>query len=214
MMLQYTTKESKYSYLMLSCFLIPIVIEMPSLLTLWLKEYPPYTVEFCRMVIISTIFDQATIGLTSANQAVGQIRNYSLLISTMWLLVLPLAWLCMHLGMSASAGMQVYLLVAILCGAIRIPFLVRTAGLDAKDYLCRVAVRSLVPVCGCVGVSLLMSLVCCGQYRFLLTEGVGVGTSVVLIYMFSLTPTERQWVLGRLSTLRKSLCSISLHRST
>jgi len=31
-MLQYATKESKYSYLMLSCILIPIVIEMPAIL--------------------------------------------------------------------------------------------------------------------------------------------------------------------------------------
>ena len=213
-MLHYATLESKYSFLALATLLLPVLVELPLVLHAWLGDYPSYAPEMCSYIIVIVLLDQLTIGLTSANQAVGQIRNYSLLVSTVRLSVLPLAWLCMHCGMSAGAGMLVYLLVEIVCGIIRVPFLVHTAGLDAADYLRRVVACSALPVCGCLGVSLLVAHTCGGQYRFLLTEVVGASASVALIYMFSLTPAERQWVLGRLLTLRKSLCSISLHRST
>ena len=198
MMLQYTTKESKYSYLMLSCFLIPIVIEMPSLLTLWLKEYPPYTVEFCRMVIISTIFDQATIGLTSANQAKGNIRNYSLITGTIRLITIPSAWICLNLHLGILWFIGSYLFFEVICGLSRIPLIKYTAGLDVTNYCKEVFLRPLWPIAGNILVCLAICHIIDATWRFMITEMVGILVAMVLTYFLSLDRSERSWVLHQI----------------
>ncbi len=199
-MLKLTTLESKYSYIILSTLLIPLIVELPSVLTFWLKDYPAYSVEFCALIMVSIIFDQTTIGLTSANQAIGNIRNYSLLISTVRLLILPGAWLCLHCGMPVYSVMVVYLGIEVLCGLIRIPFLKYTAGLDVADYCKNVYVKTLLPVLGNVLVSILMSRLFENSWRFMLTEVVGIIVSMMLVYVYSLSAKEKQWIKSRISS--------------
>ncbi|MBQ2012602.1 MAG: hypothetical protein II206_07410, partial [Bacteroidaceae bacterium] len=81
-MLHLSMIESKYAFLTMGLILIPVIVEMPEILIFWLGNVPEFATLFCRFVLIAYIMDQLTIGLTSANQAIGKIRNYSLLIST------------------------------------------------------------------------------------------------------------------------------------
>lgn len=199
-MLRLTTMESKFSYLILSTLLIPLIVELPSVLTFWLKDYPAYSVQFCSLIMVSIIFDQTTIGLTSANQAIGNIRNYSLLISTIRLLILPSAWLCLYYGLPVYSVMVVYLCVEVLCGLTRIPFLKHTAGLIVADYCKDVYIKTAPPVLGNILISIVISLCLDFSWRFLLTEFVGIITSILLIYSFSLSINEKQWIKSRIHT--------------
>lgn len=193
-MLKYATKESKYSLLILSCVMIPVIIEMPGILTVWLKEYPTYTVEFCRMLIIATVIDQATIGLTSANQAGGNIRNYSLITSTIRLTTLPLAWLCFYEGLGIIWFIGCYIVIDMLCGLSRIPLIKYTAGLDVAYYCRDVFLRPLCPIVGNIIVSIGMTQLIDGSWRFIITECVGILVTAMLIYVSSLDASEKRWV--------------------
>ena len=81
-MLHLATLSSKYSFLLLSIVAIPLTFEMPAVLQLWLDEVPDKTVLLCRFILMTALVDQLTLGLGTANQAIGHIRNYSLLINT------------------------------------------------------------------------------------------------------------------------------------
>lgn len=197
-MLYFATIESKYSLLVLATLLIPVVVELPDILTFWLKEYPPYTLEFSRIIIISIILDQITIGLTSANQAIGKIRNYSLITSTIRLLTLPVAWISLRCGYNATSVMVVYLAFDILCGASRVPFLKYTAGLHIGRYLKEVALQSIIPIAGCTAICIGMVYTISLPFRFVITELIGITVSVVLIYIFTLSHNEKQWVNNKL----------------
>jgi len=201
-MLQYATKESKYSYLMLSCILIPIVIEMPAILTAWLKEYPPYTIEFCRMVVIATIFDQATIGLTSANQAEGNIRNYSLITSTIRLIIIPSTWMCLYFGFNITSVICCYLLFELICGLSRIPLIHHTAGLNIVNYCKEVFVKPLFPIIGNIFACVLVIHLMDGALRFFVTESVGILTTGMLTYCFALDQEEKSWISHHITIWR------------
>ncbi len=204
-MLKLTTLESKYSYLILSTLLIPMIVELPSVLTCWLQDYPDHSVQFCALIMASVIFDQTTVGLTSANQAIGNIRNYSLLISTIRLLILPGAWLCLYLGMPVYSVMVVYLCFEVLCGIVRIPFLKCTAGLDVVNYCKNVYVKTAPAVGGNVLVSVLLSRMFEHPWRFVATEIVGCLSSIVLIYLFSLSAEEKQWIKSRICSIKSKV---------
>lgn len=197
-MLKYATLESRYSFLVLSTVLIPVMVEMQGVLNFWLGKCPPYSAEFCTLLLASVIFDQSTIGLTSANQAIGRIRNYSLLISTIRLTILPFAWLCVKSDLSVSSVMWVYLAVEALCGAIRVPFLKYTAGLNVTDYCRKVYLDSLVPIACNVAICYTVTNLSDFKGRFLLTELSGLLLTLFAIYKFTLDNDERTWIDGML----------------
>ena len=197
-MLFLSTKESKYSVLVLSLLLIPLIVEMPYVLDFWLGNVPRYATMFCRMILIEFIIDQFTIGLSSANQAVGKIRNYSLLTSTIRLMTLPLAWLCLRLGYAPVYAMWAYIAVDVIIGIVRIPFLHTTAGLKIKNYCSEVVLRSMPAIVGILLVSLLCTLLPTFFLRFILTELVSVLLGLFLIYALSLSRNEQEWLLNKI----------------
>lgn len=193
-MLMLSTKESKYSFLILVLVLTPLVFEMPMVLSFWLEQVPKHAVMFCRFVLIAYIWDQTTIGLTTANQAIGRIRNYSLLTSTTRLLTLPIAWACLKAGMPPVSVMITYLTIDILIGMMRIPFLKYTGGLKVWPYVKDVYVRCLVPTAAVLAASWGMTHVAAFPFRFVLTELVAVGVGVAFACLVALDRTEREWV--------------------
>lgn len=197
-MLLLSTKESKYSFLVLSVLLIPLIFEMPAVLSFWLNDVPRHAVMFCQFILISYIWDQTTIGLTSANQAIGRIRNYSLLTSTTRLMVLPLAWYCLKQGMDVSAVMVAYLAVDVIIGMMRIPFLKVTGGLCVQAYIKDVYLRCSLPALGVMGLSWMMVSLVNVPFRFVMTEALCVALGVVLIYLVALTKEERAWVTKKI----------------
>lgn len=91
--------SSKFSVLALSLFAVPLIIEMPDVLKIWLKEnIPPYTMELSRYILLLAITYQYSVGIMSAIQAVGNIRNYQITMSCIVLLNLPLAYFIIKFG--------------------------------------------------------------------------------------------------------------------
>ena len=193
-MLLLSTKESKYSYIILLLLLVPLVFEMPSVLSFWLDKVPEHAVMFCRYTLIAYLWDQTTIGLTSANQAIGNIRNYSLLTSTTRLLTLPLAWFFLRHGFHVSSVMIAYLGVEVLIGMMRLPLLKKTGGLCVKNYCMDVYVRCAVPTVGVVFTAWFISKNFLFSYRFVVTELFSFVLGFALIYFAALTDSERKWI--------------------
>lgn len=144
--LNLSEKASKYAVLLFSLVAIPLIAEMEVVLRIWLGEYPAYTVEFCRFILIACIFDQMTMGLTLANQATGKIKYYSLIINSVKLLTLPAAWLCLYWGMNAMTAMWCYLFFEVLCAGIRLPYIKIVQGLSISHYVRNVILPVLIPI--------------------------------------------------------------------
>lgn len=68
-MLRIAEKECKYVVAMMATLFIPLIVELDSLLSIWLKDVPEYAAFFCRCLLACFLIDQCTYGLNSANQA-------------------------------------------------------------------------------------------------------------------------------------------------
>lgn len=146
-MLDLSCKASKYSTLLIAAAVVPIFFYMETLLEFWLrKDIPDGAAFFCRMVVLASLADACTIGLGTANQAIGNIRNYSLAVNTLKVLTVPLAWLCLKAGLSGFWLAFCYVGMELTCAIVRIPFLKATAGLDAAHYVRDVLCRLVIPI--------------------------------------------------------------------
>lgn len=77
--IQYAMKGSKFSYILLSFFAIPFIVEMPTMLSLWLKNVPEWAVLFCCLQLVRSLIEQLTVGLLSMIRAHGDIKGLSLM---------------------------------------------------------------------------------------------------------------------------------------
>ena len=137
-------RESKYSTLLMSLVVVPLIIEMPSVLDFWLEEVPEGAVMFCRFVLFTFLCDQMTYGLHTLNQALGRIRLYTLWAYTPKLLTLPLIWCVLRWGGGVQMAMGLYLLLELLVSLFRLPYLKYTAGVGILHFLTQVILPLLL----------------------------------------------------------------------
>lgn len=191
-MLFYAEIESKYSFLLLSMLVVPCIIEMPFLLRLWLGNVPDYAIMMCRIILMASLVDQITIGLGSANQAIGKIRNYSLVINSLKLLTLPAAFICIKLHYPLTIVMANYVCAELLCAIVRLPFVSKTAGFPMKYFIRRVFLKVALPFSVfCLTSIAISALLDSSIYRVFITFIFPNILYVLIIYFFSLTDEEK-----------------------
>lgn len=92
---------AKLSYCLFSIFSIPVIIEMPYLLGIWLKDVPEMAVLFARLTLVRLAVTQLSITLSTAIEADGKIKGMSLWTSFAYFAVLPVSLVLFHLGLQS-----------------------------------------------------------------------------------------------------------------
>lgn len=143
-MIRFSMTGSKISFFLLIIFYIPVLLEMPYILSVWLKIIPPYTIIFCILILIRNLIEQFYMTLTSSIRAVGKILVYEiftsiLLIAPFLVSYLLFSWHYPPYFMYVS----VIFFTAILC-AVVIYFAHLYCSLSIKQYLINVVFRCTI----------------------------------------------------------------------
>ena len=204
-MLALAETTSKFAYLLMAIAVIPIVFEMDTILGIWLGNVPEQATMLCQMMLLTSLADQSTIGLGIANQAIGQIRNYSLCINTIKVITLPIIFLCLWLGYSILVTMWCYFSIELLCALCRLVFLKYTAHLSVRHFSTSVFLRVIPPtlflIAGCWIVTTYVDL----PYRFLFTITLSVGLCLPIIWFVTLNSSERSVIIKILKKQNKHI---------
>lgn len=191
-------KESKYSTMLLIITLVPLMLEMPSVLQVWLKEVPPYCTLFCNAVLLSFICDQMTAGLNTINQAIGKIKVYTLVMYTPKLAYLIIIAILFIKGGTIAEAMAIYIAIELLVALSRIPYIHLTTGMNIKSYITYVLMPLLplvVLACTSSGLCILLLHV---KYRFLITGMVSMFVSTIASWYCVLDSSERAYFTDKI----------------
>ena len=126
---------SKFSYMLLLTLSMPVIIEAPYILNLWLKEVPEYTVIFLRLVMISALIESFSGPLIASMHASGKVRDYQIVVGGLSLLTLPFAYIVLKVYPEPYWAMVVGIVMAILCLFARLYMLRRSIGLPVFLFL-------------------------------------------------------------------------------
>lgn len=190
-MLTLAERSCKYAYILLSMIAFPLIAEMPSILQFWLGNVPEQAVMFCQFVLLASVIDQLTIGLGTANQAIGNIRNYSIVVNSIKIVTLPCAWACLHYGLPVASVMYCYLGFETLCMLARLPFLKITAQLSIRHFVKTVFVPLVIPTSLLVLTCYAMTHYMDFNYRFILTIFTSAIIYIISIGLLGLSSDER-----------------------
>lgn len=197
-MLSLSLKACKYCYLLLAIFAIPVIFEIDEILLAWLGKIPESASLFCQIFLISAVVDQITTGMNVANQALGKIRNYTLLIYTTKLFTIPAVWLALNQGYSLVVVMMVYLVFEFVTTFMRLPYIVKTTGLKTEDYIKKVLLPLIAPTLVASGICYAMTMLPAFPLRFILTGMVCVVTTIFVIWFFTFDKNEKAYVSEKL----------------
>lgn len=134
---------SRVSFFLVLLFSIPIILEAPYLLSLWLKEVPEYTVIFIRILLLVTLCDSFNSLLNAAQGATGMIRKYMIVMTCVSIMHLPLSWIFFTLGFEPYYAMVVYLSLVIIMQVLRIWFVCRAVNLSIRIFYSEVVTRCI-----------------------------------------------------------------------
>lgn len=190
-MIRFAEIQSKFSFLMMVAISIPTLFEMNTLLRLWLGEVPEYSVLFCRMIIVAALCDLLTVGLGSANQAIGNIRNYTLVIYTIKLITLPFAVSLLYLDFDLLYVGVVYVLFEFISSIIRLPFLHYSANLNIMLFVKNVFFKEIIPLIAIILCCWLVVSLFDVNYRFLITFVLSNLVFIISVLLFGLTNDEK-----------------------
>lgn len=190
--------ESKYAFLLLSLVAIPLIAEMNTVLRLWLGDVPEYASMFCQFILVASLCDQISIGLTSANQAIGKIRNYTLVFYTLKLLVIVVGALCLHFGLPIASIMWCYVAIELLTSFLRLPLMKWIAGIDMWHFCKNVLARIIIP-CIVISAACYIMVSCIStehSMRWIGTFFVALAVGVIVIWLTALTKEEKIYILN------------------
>lgn len=206
-MIRLSEIECKLCFLLLSVVTIPCIVEMPLLLGFWLKEVPEYAVFFCRFVLLGSLLDQLTIGLTTTNQAMGDIKLYSLIINPIKIISLVPIVVCLIYGVNLQFCMILYVTFEFFSAISRLFLLHHMAGISIAGFAKRVFLLEIIPIISILACSLSIKYCFDFQLRFLLTIICSIIVGGVMSFLFGLCDDEKLIINNTLgSVFRRKKC--------
>ena len=144
--LRLSLTSGKFGCSMMSLLAIPIIILMPEVLDIWLKEVPEGTVLFSRLMVIACMFNQVTMGLVAANQAIGKIKWFSIIVSCTRMAALPISVLFCIFGAPSYIPMIVFAVCETLASFSRVLVMSKLSSLRIYDFMKSVMLQILPPM--------------------------------------------------------------------
>lgn len=194
--------SSKYSFCLLFCFVLPIVLEAPTILRLWLVNYPDYSVVFLHLILAIALISTLENPLSMANSAVGHIKWYQIICGSMLLLILPMAYIVLKLGGSPETVFVVHLIIVIATHCVRLLLSKKRFGLSIRSYLRHIVVPLVAMA---VTASILPFFVKFFFYNeiteFIVVTIVSLVSVVLASYFIALSKNEQVYVRNQFSKI-------------
>jgi O-antigen/teichoic acid export membrane protein len=135
---------AKFSYYLILCISLPIILETEYVLQIWLKTVPEYSVMFVRLSLIIVLIDTLSVTLMSSIQATGRIRLYQVVISSLLISILPISFVFLKMGYPPTIAYFVSLVVFVIILVARISIVSKYVKFSISDYLKNVVLISLL----------------------------------------------------------------------
>lgn len=115
-LMKQTTILANVLYLIVA---VPFVVEIHYIMHLWLVQVPPYTTEFCILMVIASFISLNNNIIYIGIQAVGRVKFYSFMAGTFSILIIPILWFSFLNGANLTYAFGVpiisTLLIYIIC---------------------------------------------------------------------------------------------------
>ena len=196
---------TKLSYYLIFTISLPIIVETPFILHFWLGDIvPEYTVVFTRIILLTAFVSAFANPTTGIAYATGNIKVFSIYVSIINLMIVPVAYLFLKLGCGPTSAMVISLVFTIIVQVIRLIVVAKITVLKVDDYMKKVILPVTIYSILCGGFPLVVKrMMTDGWIRLLLVLIVSVTVSLLSAWLVGLNKEERQFILAKVRRVHK-----------
>lgn len=184
----------RISLILISLIVIPLIIEAPGVMAIWLKEVPDYTVILVRMILIVSLIDSSTDLLNASIGATGRIKWYNIVVTGIGLIHVLMTYAFFRLGYAPYSAMIIYIVVVTMIQIGRFVFNIHEVSLPADKVLSQYVLRGIffISVAFLVSYSIHSWLRADSITQTLLSCVLSLLSTLIIAVFFMLMPSERQ----------------------
>ena len=195
----------KFGISLTSLVIVPFIVMMPEALALWLKEVPENTVLFTRLILGVVLVDQITQGLFFANQAVGNIKWFSIIVSSIRMMSLPISWIFFYFGYPAYYAIVIFLVVETLASISRVVVLSIISEFKISLFIKSVFLRVVPLLCSSFIVCYVLYKFFTGLWGMIFIVCFNLFVFVTAMFFLGLTKEEKRTVSQLFNSFFKRL---------
>lgn len=195
-------KGAKFSCFLLLIFALPFVFETDFVLNIWLDQVPENTALFLRLSFLGAFVTCIGRTGTTACMATGNIKNYTIILTSIGLMSFFSTWLAYHFGAPASSCYYIFALVYVIVEIARLVMMKKMLGFppmlfvrQVLFYVFRVTAVAIIPPL------IVFLYVEPGIIRFVVTVLVCFISSGLSVLLLGMTASERSHVVERVSSI-------------
>lgn len=106
-------KSTKYIFFVEMLVSVPFLFQTQNILSIWLKEVPPYTVMFVQLMVLESLFNVLGSGFNTMSLALGKIKHTQVYGRLITLSILPLSYLVLQISPNPVWPMLVSILLTL-----------------------------------------------------------------------------------------------------
>lgn len=203
-LLRISNITAKYSVLALGFLSIPLIIVMPEVLQIWLKDdIPAFTMELSRCILIMTLLYQYSTGIMSAIQAAGDIKRYQITMGIILLLNIPLSYIILKLGLPVYYVTIGFILLEFVSLIARIRIANDLIQMSKKDYINTVAKPTTLILTVALIFGLAIRFFCSTIWGSVIFTSIASSTAfIIMIWLFDFSKKQRRAIINKIN-LRK-----------
>lgn len=128
-------KGTKFTWLMMYIFIVPVCMEAETLLQLWLGEVPELAPLFLRFAMFESLAVSSGQNLFKLIQADGHIKSYTVHAALTAGLIFPLVWLFFYMGAPVWAAYLIFIIDFLFLNLVRFYDLKRLMVFSVFQFL-------------------------------------------------------------------------------
>lgn len=195
-------KSSKFTFFLLLLLSLPVMIETETLLAIWLKKVPEYSVTFLRLILCVTIIDAMANPLMVSAAATGKVKLYQSVIGGILLAILPISYITLKLGGNPASVFIVHLCMCIIAFTVRLFIIRPMIKLSLSSYFTQVLLRCIVvAIIAAILPLSLKYMVYESMYTFIVICITCISSVLCTVYWLGLNKLEQNFLRSKVLSL-------------
>ncbi len=137
-------RASCFSYYLMWLIILPILLNTHYILTLWLKNYPEYTIQFLDIVLWISLVQTLKTPRTMVFHGLGKVKLVNAVIGTFLIMTFPISYIALKLGATPTSVFGISLAIIILTEFASVYILKKYIKFSATKYFVSVHLRCII----------------------------------------------------------------------
>jgi len=190
--LQLVIYASKYCFFFMLLPALPILLETDFILILWLKVVPTYTNIFIQIMLVNALISAMSAGMPSVVQATGKVKYFNIILGTLLLLSLPIAYVYFKNGFPPYAILLVYTCTATLSFIVQIFMLRIIINFNIEMYFKKSFLKMMLVLISVLPLFFIRDFFVPGLLRFISISTLAEVWLLTAIYCFGIERNEKE----------------------